>query len=59
MCPVPAPLQPADSVPTQTPALVEVGISSWPSLGDAKQPLRKKDRPTSSPVRDVVALGLQ
>jgi hypothetical protein len=38
------PLQVSQPLPEATPApLEEVGIS-WPSLGDAKQPQRKKER---------------
>lgn len=31
--------------PTSAAPLGEVGVSQWPSLGDAKQPLKKKERP--------------
>lgn len=45
-------LQPA-SAESATPApLGEVGIS-WPSLGDAKQPLKKKDRADTGNVVSV------
>lgn len=55
----PAWKKPQDASGANTAPLEEVGISNWPSLGDAKQPMRKKERATTSPEQSKDSAQLQ